>query len=128
MWWKIYFWSVAILIVIGSFSILEYAPIAPIDIISIILEDAMLVGIFAYVYKRHILDKQYWKIIFYVIMSFLVIGLLEIYALPKDFIANLFPFLKSNIPLESEYALFGMILYIPAYYALYQLAFNKKIK
>jgi len=128
MWWKIYFWIIALLLIIGSFAILEFVPLAFMDMVSLVLEFATLLGIFAYAYKKQVLDKRYWKTLFYINIALTIIGLLELYALPKNFLSDMFPFLQTKIPLDDGSILFATLLYGPAYYALYLLGFSKKTK
>jgi len=129
MWWKIYFWVILVLTVVGMFGLLQNAPLAFIDVIDLVWSIFLLIGIYAYVYKKKIFSADAWKGIFYISILFLIISFLDLYILPKGFMEDTLPFLKSNIPSDdSNSILFAWVLLLPAVYVVYQLGFNKSKK
>lgn len=126
MWWKIYFFLIVLLLLAGSFGILQYSPLTFADIISILLEITTVVGLYTYIYKKNMGTSRFWQIIFILYATVTFITLIDIYALPKNFIEQSLPFLKSNVPQEDSTVLFTIFLYLPIQYALFQLGFKKK--
>lgn len=128
MWWKIYFWALLILLIIGSFAILQYAPLTVMDVMGLISEVLLFVGLFSFVFKKSFLNPSFWKILFWVYILFFTLNLLELFVFPEGFSEKYLSFLSSNIPSKPEDVLFAIILYIPALYAVYQLGQGKKKK
>ena len=121
MWWKIYFWIYLIISVISVFALLEYAPFGLADILGLLLNIVVLLAIYAYVFKKNVLQAGHWKILFWIVIFFFVEEMLELFVLPKDFVANLIPFLKSNVPLSTGERLFSWLVSLPGVYAIYKL-------
>lgn len=126
MWWKIYFWFFTVFTIIGLFSLLQYSPLAIGDIVVVILNIVLIVGLYAFVFKKYIFSPRIWKIIFWIIIIFLVETFLELYVLPKDFVNNYLSFLKSNMPFSESDALLGWLISLPILYAIYKLSTKDK--
>ena len=125
MWWKIYFWILFILTTIGLFPILQYAPFKIADIISVLLNLVLVVATYTYVYKKRVLQRKQWKIILWIVIFLFIEEMLELYVLPKDFIATLLPFWKSSFPFSSGERLFSWLMSLPAVYATYKLSLGQ---
>ena len=121
MWWKIYFWIYLIVSVISLFALLQYAPFGLFEILGLLLSVVLLLAIYAYVFKKNILQTSHWKILFWIVIFLFVEEMLELFVLPKDFVANFAPFLKSNIPLNAGERLFSWLVSLPGVYAIYKL-------
>lgn len=121
MWWKIYFWIYLILNVIGVFALLQYAPFGIVDVIGISLSIILQLAAYAYVFKKNVLKINHWKILFLIVLFLFVEEMLELFVLPKDFVVNFAPFLKSNILANPGERLFSWLISLPAVYAIYKL-------
>lgn len=64
---------------------------------------------------------MWWKILFWIVIFFFMEEMLELFVLPKDFVANLAPFLKNNVPLNAGEILFSWLFSLPGVYAIYKL-------
>ncbi len=123
MWWKAYFWIIAILIMLGLFG-----PVLPgealkftlIDWVGIILSVPSLAGLFAFVYKKEFLNRQQWKLVFWV--TIVVDAFYLFYSsLPvKDIVPE---FLRVSMTSGIESVL-SLAFELPVLYALYQLVYN----
>ena len=123
MWWKAYFWIITILIMLGLFG-----PVLPgealkftlIDWVGIILSVPSLVGLFAFVYKKEFLNRQQWKLVFWV--TIVVDAFYLFYSsLPvKDIVPE---FLRVSTISGIESVL-SLAFELPILYALYQLVYN----
>lgn len=128
MWWKIYFWLVAFIIVLGSFNLISYAPLTIWDFLMLIVEILGFIGLYSYVFNKKILAAKFWKSLFLINATLTVIGLLEIYVLPDNFLVETLPFLQSSLEVTDGEALFGIFFYLPMYYIQYKLGFTKDKK
>ncbi len=122
MWWKIYFWIITILILIGVFSGELTVSYNAFDWVGIVLSIPSLVGLFAFVYKKPISTGQLWKVIFWLTIVLDAYYLFYASTPVKDIIPIfLRPSATSSNAIE---ALIGVVLELPILYALYQLAHN----
>lgn len=121
MWLKIYFWIYLIFSIFGIFAFLQFTPFSLVDILGLLLSIVLLLAIYSYVFKKNILQAGHWKILFWVVIFLFVEEILEFFVLPKDFLTNLVPFLKSNFPLNAGERLFSWLFSIPGVYAIYKL-------
>ncbi len=108
MFWKVYFWVITILIIVGyaSEGFSSYW-----DIIDLPVLICAFVGLFSYAYKKKIFNKIFWK-------SFLPIYI--IWDLTYNLVLS--PG-YSEEPTEIIYILIGFIIIVPLYIALYKYAF-----
>ncbi|OGW26198.1 MAG: hypothetical protein A2X59_03110 [Nitrospirae bacterium GWC2_42_7] len=109
IFWKIYFWLLTILLIIGSITdgFSSYW-----DIVGLPLDICAFVGFFSYAYRKKIFNKIFWK-------SFLPIYIIW------DVTYNLVIYPKySEEPVEIIYILIGYIFIVPLYIALYRYAFK----
>lgn len=125
MLWKIYFWAYLVINVFGIFALLKFSPLGLIDIIGVLLSVVLFLGLYSYVFKKKILDGKTWKILFWVVIFLLAEEILEIYVLPKDFLQNAFPILKSSLPIDKGESLFSWLISVPAVYSMYKLSSQK---
>lgn len=126
MWWKVYFGFIVFIVTLGIFGLLQFAPLAPIDFVNLIAELLLITALFLYVFKKSLFSSKFWRIYFWIFMTLITISLVEIFFLPKGYLENIFPFLKSNLSIENHDTIIGILLYLPAYYALYQLGKMKE--
>src|SRR3990167_5826792 len=131
MCWKAYFWIITILIMLGLFG-----PVLPgealkftlIDWVGIILSVPSLVGLFAFVYKKEFLNRQQWKLVFWV--TIVVDAFYLFYSsLPVKDIVPEFLRVSTTSGIESVLGLaiesvLGLAFELSILYALYQLAYN----
>lgn len=121
IWWKIYFWIYLILSAVGIFALLQYTPFGLVDILGLLLSVVLLLTTYTYVFKKNILQAGHWKILFWIVIFLFVEEMFDLFVLPKDFVVNLAPFLKSNVPLNAGERLFSWLFSLPGVYAIYKL-------
>lgn len=128
IWWKVYFWVYTVLIALGIiFMLFSFSTLTIVDWVSIILNAAICLGVYAYAFnKKDLLEVKWWAIIFWGNAIYLVISLLDFYILNKA-IENALPFLKSSFSFSSASIIFGVAISLPALYATYLLG-NTKAK
>ena len=124
MWWKAYFWIVAILIILGLFAPVlfpgEAQKFTLIDWVGIILSVPSLAGLFAFVYKKEFLNRQQWKLVFWV--TIVVDAFYLFYSsLPVKDIVPEFLRVSTTSGIES---VLSLAFELPILYALYQLVYN----
>ncbi len=113
MWWKIYFWILAILaawnVIALVLQILDWQVSGVFPILASVL---YALAVYAYIYKKHIFSQQKWKI-------WLVIVLL-------GYILRWSAFWQVDL-LTSILLIFSMIVFaLPAWYCMYRLGFGMK--
>ncbi len=119
MWWKIYFWALLVLSLLGLPMLLQYFPFGLYDYISIALNVVLILVMYAYLFRPKILKKKQWKLVFYVLVFVFLEELAELYLLPKHFVTNL---LGSTIPLTELEVWVSLLLGLPTVYAVYKLS------
>ncbi|RJP45765.1 MAG: hypothetical protein C4584_02800 [Armatimonadetes bacterium] len=125
MWWKIYFWILLILSVVGLFGLLSGPRFAFADIVGFIFNIVVLVGLYAYIYKKNIWHPLIWKVAFWIWVVFSVEMFLELYILSEDFINKYLFVFKSNLSYSEFEVLLSWLLAAPAIYVLYILSKKK---
>jgi hypothetical protein len=127
MWLKVYFWIYTILTVLGVLVYLPHLFTFNFATWEGLLESAALItGTYVYVYKKHVITNV-WKPIFFLMLSVCIIQLL----LYSNVIPSLTPYLKfleTSIEQDFGTLIITIILSLPAYYAIYRLAFQKIVK
>lgn len=111
MFWKLYFWVFIVLIIIGYSA--EGADKSWGFIIDTPLTICAFAGLFAYAYRKKILNKHFWKIFLpvYVLWELYY----NIFLLEEPSFSN---------PEERIYIIIGYSLFVPFYVALYRYAFK----
>src|SRR3989338_5520123 len=110
LWWKIYFW---VYLIFGVFSLpvyLNYSPLGLFEIIGLLSGIVLLLAIYAYVFKKKVLETSHWRIILWIVVFLFVEEMIELFVLPKDFMANFIPILTSKIPVSAGDRLFSWLL------------------
>ncbi|GEM_PF-6545026 len=124
MWWKAYFWIGAILTILGLFAPVlfpgEAQKFTLIDWMGIILSVPSLAGLFAFVYKKDFLNRQQWKLVYWVTIVVDAFYLFYSSLLVKDIVPE---FLRVGTTFGIE-SIFSLAFELPILYALYQLAYN----
>lgn len=128
MWWKIYFWIITIISIIGLFGLLGHSPLIFGDLIGFVLNVLMLIGVYAYVFKKKIFSASIWKIIFWLNVILFVIAIVDLYFLP-GFTKQYLSFLESKVSsaASSGAIVFTLVLTLPTLYAMYKLGYEKGI-
>src|SRR3989344_5367551 len=114
MWWKIYFWIIFILTLIGMFALLQYAPFGFYDIFGTVINIFMVIATYSYVFKKKIVKKEHLKIIFASTIFLFIIDMLELYVLPTNFLRNTLPFLVTNIEFDKSDILLAWVISLPS--------------
>lgn len=127
--WKIYFWIIATLMGLGYFFILMSEPtLTPRDILQLGGEILIMIGLYSYVFKKETFPQVFWKYFFWIwIVIDTIIAFIYRYTELRDNPVMQLLYKSSESFDASIFAyLFGLILYIPALYALYRLAYPLK--
>lgn len=115
MFWKIYSWFLAVMLVAGHFSSLT-ENLTVVRVIDVPISLVGLLGLFACSYKKKILDKRFWRIFLVLLIGW-------------DILCE---FLKENISFTSiEDIVILVIAYLitlPEYIAIYKYAFTQRIQ
>ncbi len=132
--WKIYFW------VVVGFLVLNIYFFASLDIgfsklIQLIFTFLVVLGLYSYVFKKHLLPNSVWKYLLYLYLTIISIRLLYS-VLPLDTLLPLPKQTESNLPqFHANYwianlmgELFTLFVTLPIPFALYRLADEKASK
>jgi len=124
MWWKVYFWIMLVLSVIGLVfvygSMQTWGLASLIEIVGSII---LLLGLFAYVYKKKILKPSFWNIFFWLMVFNTVFAIMWAFTPIKTVLPEPSWF-SSQVTTTGVELLLGIVLYIPNYYAIYCLSKN----
>ncbi len=121
MWWKIYFWIQFITTLITVLVILPN--ISDISIVlGVILNIAILIGTYSFVYKKMIGVSHIWKAFLILAVFFWTFGI--IYTLSDNFRQMFGDSEAININ-SKIYEIVGVLLNLPAFYAIYRISFKK---
>jgi len=121
MLWKIYFWIYVVCTIIGLFAYINRNLFFS-DFTDLGMTILVTIGLFSYVYKKVILSKDIWKVIF----IFAAIGLV------LEFVYRFTPFklfaffLESKVSLDPLSLIIGTIITLPSYYAIWRLSIASK--
>lgn len=137
MWFKIYFWVLiflSVLAVMQDFGKVTYFYF--IDWVDLVIAIISFIGLYAYVFKKNIFTLAFWKIFFWIFtISYLFefiytfTPLEEAFPLPALFKSAFTRDMVEQQGVTLEQALmFGIIITIPQFYALFKLAYSKKKK
>jgi len=126
MFWKIFFWVIVVLTLIGMISIANQTPLVFADVLGLILNIILMIGLYVFAYHKKIFTPQIWKIIFWIVIIFFVEAILEIYILPKEFINTYLSFIQSKLSPSPAETVFTWVISLPMIYAIYKLAFARK--
>jgi len=121
VWWKIYFWVSLVLSAVGLVTVYGQARVWFFsDWVEIITSIIGLIGLFAFIYKKTIFSKLFWRVFFWMIvvswffnLIYVFTPLEEVWVLPTWFQSR-------SVGSEAE-LLAGMLLSLPSNYAVYQL-------
>lgn len=130
MWWKIYFWVLLILTIIGFISIGHFLTSLTFADWRGVAESVLIViGAYAYVFKKEVFRSQVWKILFWYLIIFWSLDLLYHLFLGQslDFLQVLF---KNSSEVSGaiggDFGVLASIIFgLPALYAIYKLAYRK---
>ncbi len=123
MFWKIYTWIYVVLTAIGTLMVIPTVGSWNLASWEGMIESILLaVGVFVFVYKKPLFNKAVWKTIF---IAILLVWIIQIFAYSTNI--QFLSFLKVNIIEHGiGFALFSMIIAIPALEAIYKLGFQKE--
>lgn len=74
MFWKVYFFVILFIVVFGIYYQVRTSDLNLLDAAEIFLEVLPLLGGYAYVFKKKILEPKQWKIIFYLLLGKIIIS------------------------------------------------------
>lgn len=126
MWWKLYFWIIAILIILafiasgfdGTLTKYTFA-----DWVSVFISIPSLIGLYVFAYKKQLSTAQFWKVVLWITII-LDAYCFAYYSLPtKNFIPE---FLRFSTTLSGLESVFVLIFDLPFLYVTYQLAYNAR--
>ncbi len=122
LWWKIYFWFTVAITGLAVIAEISY----PSESFGLLLFDAMLlagicVGIYAFLFRKTILSPQFWKYFLWFNVAYSIIYLVYVFAPDAPYVEYL-SFLAYSDEDQEISAFTGLLISIPAYYALYKLS------
>ena len=138
--WEIYFWIYLILTLLKTVIVIlfltdEILKIIEVDyriqnlpflglvnLIAPLLSIILLLAVYSYAFKENRLHANYWTLLLWLVVFFVVVSLLEAHVFPKDFISNTLPFLKRYIYFSRWELLVEWFLSLPGIYAVYKLS------
>lgn len=124
MWWKLYFWFVVILLTSALIGVLlpnESIKFTLLDWVLLFLSIPSLVGLFAFAYKKQMLNQKAWGYVFWLTISIDAVSLFLYSIQQSDFIPAL---LKPGTGSSLIESIINFLFELPVLFALYQLAFN----
>lgn len=127
MWWKVYFYILLILSVLVV--VFVYGELSRWGIrgwLDHLLGVLTLLGLYSYAFKRAVLSNKFWQAFFLISIIEYTFYLIYFFTPLQEGI-QLPSFLQYNseLDLKGQDWLFGLIIYLPALYSIYQLGFNK---
>ncbi|OGC56088.1 hypothetical protein A3H26_01555 [candidate division WWE3 bacterium RIFCSPLOWO2_12_FULL_36_10] len=124
MWWKVYFWIILVMSVLGlvfAYGRMQTWSLASwIEIVGSII---LLLGLYAYVYKKKILKPSFWNIFFWFLIFSTVFDIMWAFT-PIKTVLPLPSWLSSEVITNGVELLLGVAISIPNYYAIYRLSKN----
>ena len=124
MWWKVYFWIILVMSVLGlvfAYGRMQTWSLASwIEIVGSII---LLLGLYAYVYKKKILKPSFWNIFFWFLIFSTVFDIMWAFT-PIKTVLPLPSWLSSEVITNGVEFLLGVAISIPNYYAIYRLSKN----
>ena len=126
--WKIYFWFITIISIIGlafGYGKLDYWNFAA--LLEVSSSIFAIIGLYSYVYRKHIFQTIVWRVLFLLSIISIVLSFLFSFTVLKN--TTLPTWLISGVDQGGGVGLiFGTVLAIPLYYALYKLSQGKQKK
>jgi hypothetical protein len=129
--WKIYFWIYASISLLGTIMLYGSGPLLNLyTILSELLNVVIIVGTYSYVYKKNLLPKIFWFVIFWVFLVLSSIySFLSEFTFLKSYISIQVPeYLDYQLPqdvLTLENFLIGLVISLPSFIAIYRLSKDK---
>lgn len=120
MWWKIYFWIYAILTGLGIVYYLQLFPFSLYDSITLLSSLLLVFITYCFVYKKNFINKNQWRLIFFLIVLLIMETIVELFILPKDFVVSLLG--GTELPLTTPEHILSWVISLPAVYASYKLS------
>lgn len=124
--WMGYLWLILILLIIAfPFVVMEISKWTFYDYLVNISLVLFLFGLFSYLIKRTFLNKKIWKWYFWISIVWTVVDIfyehfLKEYLTRPDYLKS-----YSNEPINSDVYLILLLIFLPTYYPLYKIAFDK---
>jgi hypothetical protein len=96
-------------------------PLYEVHLIALVVSD--IIGIYAFAYRKRILEQKQWRILFYVIL----VDQLFYWVYRLTALSLLLPIYASGLHLSRSWPslLVGFLLTLPDIYVFYRLAYNK---
>jgi hypothetical protein len=115
IWWKLYFYPITILMIIGSISVLKEKSAGFVDYLMLASDLVAIVGFYGFVHLKRFLSPKYWMVFFVIYLLFNI---------SYEFLTNVD--LQQGMSDKQYYIsmLGGYIISLPLYYALY--SYGKK--
>lgn len=123
MFWKIYAWIYISLTLLGTALLIPTYRSWNFASWEGVIEGILLAsGVFIFVYKKDLLNREFWKYVFFII---LVIWIADIIFYTTGF--SYLRFFETSIPQSAWEVLLSIFISIPALVAVYRLGFSRKI-
>lgn len=126
MAWKIYFWIIAILTIIGTIAFLTLISKASLgDWISTINNLIIIFGLYVFVFNKKKFTTGGWKKLFLINLVLFALISIDYWLFSENLIGQILPSFKSNLGFNQSDVIFGTIITLPALYANFKLTTRK---
>lgn len=121
MWWKIYFWILLALTLIGSIILAKDISNFNLgDWLGIISNILILLAVYSLTFKKTVFSKKWWKVILWIMLLNMIVELE-----PTGILKKSLNFLQPQVlQVSTSEVIFQFIVAIPAFYAMYKLGYK----
>ncbi|HVA97117.1 MAG TPA: DUF4190 domain-containing protein [Candidatus Acidoferrales bacterium] len=134
MWWKIYFWYYSVSQSLFLFTLpLAWSKYSIGDWITIVINIALCVVLYSYAFQKKILERLYWKILFWITITEFILhtlyqntsfSILDFLFKPKHLIQASSVYLFPE-PVTKILSIISIVFMVLILYALYNLSYGK---
>jgi hypothetical protein len=126
MLWKFYFFGMGFVVLFSGYYQVVTGSYSLFDLVNLASSVGLLVGAYAYVFKKKLLTSKNWGYIFKALVGLVVVNM--VYQVwPSNYVGD-FSLLNGALLTNIFAYLFVTAFYLPLYYAVYQLSLSKTPK
>jgi hypothetical protein len=123
--WKIYFGFISFIILVSAYyQFVIGQSFKILDLANFLAYFILLLGTYAYIFRKNILTAKNWKLTFKGLIGLVVINLIY-QILPTSYVGD-FSFLNGSLLTNIFVYILILCFFAPLYYAVYQLSFAVK--
>ncbi len=126
--WKIYFCVYLTLFLLGLLAVIFSPNLTAGDVLSLLLEIALISGVYSYAFQKDLASITFWKIIFVLGVVSVIWNCLTLFTDYTRQIAERVPLLQSGLSGEIKPHVLAVtiVLVVTNVYAVYKISFGKK--